>query len=721
MTEEIPAWPVWLPRTTRRLDGWLTLAPPGYVTVRTGKVELGQGVRTALAQIAADELRLGLDQVEMSPVDTAESPDEGWTAGSVTIEVTGTLLARVCATARERLRDRAAGALGVDAGALVLSRGTFSDPRTGATTSYWDADLQPALAAELSDDVETLTVAERRAVGTSVPRLDIPAKVRGEPVFVHDVELPELLHARVVRPPRPGAALEVLGRLGTGDEGVVVVRDGDFVAVVHAREEHAVRAADRLRATSRWRTGDPLPEPAQLADFLCSEPLEHEDVAERDGPSVPVARTVRHEYQRPFAASASIGPACALARWTQDVLEVWAPTQSVYNLRAELADTLGIDAAQVVVRHVDGPGCYGHNGTDDAAFEAALVSRHLDGRCVRLQWSREEEFALAPFGAAMVVAIEADLDAGGSIVEWRHDVWSNGHVSRPGMGGAHPIFVACRSIEASTPAPVAWDVGPPGIAGITRNAIPMYEFPRQRVRSHRKLEMPLRTSSLRSLGAYGNVFAIESMLDEIALATGRDPVDLRLDHLVDERARKVLERAATAASWDPSAARGEGWGRGIGFARYKGTGGYAAVVAEVEVVEDVRVRRLTIVADVGSVVNPDGLRNQLEGGAVQATSWTLLEAVPFDREQVLAADWLTYPILRCADAPALDVIVVDRPDQPPLGAGEIVQGPTGAAIANALAHALDVRVRALPLTRARVIEAIETSDTADAVAANTDD
>jgi CO/xanthine dehydrogenase Mo-binding subunit len=546
-------------------------------------------------------------------------------------------------------------------------------------------------------------------VGTAVPRVDLPAKVRGEPVFIHDMELPGMVHARVVRPPRAGATLQHLGRLGVDLDDVDVVVDGSFVATSDAREERAVQAAERLRATSRWSVPEPLPEPGSIAEFLVREPLEHEVVATRDSPDPQVDRTLRSQYERPFTATASIGPACGVARWTDGTLEVWAPAQGVYNLRNELADAFGLAAEQVIVRHVDGPGCYGHSGTDDAAFEAALVSQHLGGRCVRLQWSREEELALAPFGPAMLVRIEADLDESGSIVDWRHDVWSNGHVSRPGMGGEHPVFVACRMIGAATPAPVAWDVGPPGIAGISRNAAPAYEFPRSRVVAHRKLDMPLRTSSLRSLGAFMNVLAIESMLDEVALETGRDPVELRLSLLLDPRARVVLERAAAAACWDPAKARGQGRGRGVGFARYKNTGGFAAVVAEVEVVTDVRVRRLTIAADVGCVVNPDGLRNQLEGGAVQATSWTLLEAVRFDREHVLASNWDSYPILRCSDAPTLDVVVVDRPEAPSLGAGEIVQGPTGAAIVNAVAHGLGVRVRALPLTRERVVEAIEAS------------
>jgi CO/xanthine dehydrogenase Mo-binding subunit len=698
--------PVWVPRPTRRVDGWLTLSPSGSVTVRVGKVELGQGVRTALAQIAADELRLDLDQVIMAPVDTAQSPDEGWTAGSITIEGTGVMLARVCATARQRLCEQAATMLETGAAELLIVRGTFTDPRTGATTSYWDLDAG-ALDTELSDDVAIRSRDERRAVGTAVPRVDLPAKVRGEPVFVHDLELPGMLHARVVRPPRAGAALRHLGRLGVELDDVEVVVDGSFVATVHAREERAVQAAERLRTTSRWSVPEPLPEPGSIMEFLVREPLEEEVVATSDGPDPQVARTLRSEYERPFTATASIGPACGVARWTDGLLEVWAPTQGVYNLRNELAGALDVAADQVVVRHVDGPGCYGHSGTDDAAFEAALVSRHLRGTCVRLQWSREEELALAPFGPAMVVRIEADLDTTGSIVDWRHDVWSNGHVSRPGMGGEHPVFVACRTIGAASPAPVAWDVGPPGIAGISRNAVPAYDFPRYRVVAHRKLEMPLRTSSLRSLGAFANIVAIESMLDEVALETGRDPVELRRSHLLDPRAHVVLERVAAAASWNPADTPGQGRGRGIGFARYKNTGGYAAVVAEVEVVTDVRVRRLTIAADVGCVVNPDGLRNQLEGGAVQATSWTLLESVRFDRDHVLTADWATYPILRCSDAPTLDVVVVDRPEEPSLGAGEIVQGPTGAAIVNAVAHALGVRVRSVPLTRDRVIEAIE--------------
>jgi CO/xanthine dehydrogenase Mo-binding subunit len=405
-------------------------------------------------------------------------------------------------------------------------------------------------------------------------------------------------------------------------------------------------------------------------------------------------------YSRPYLAHGSIGPSCALAQEQESGLRVWTHSQGIFNLRRDLALALDLAEDQVVVQHVQGAGCYGHNGADDVAFDAARLARAAGGRPVRVQWSRADELAWSPFGPAMAVEIEADLDDAGGIVAWRHAIWSNGHTSRPGRG--------------KTPALLgAWHLGKPferlpainpsvaGGGGSDRNSIPLYTFPAWQIVNHWVTAMPLRTSALRSLGAYANVFAIESFIDELAGTAGVDPVAFRLRYLDDLRARDVIECAARNASWDGWNKR-EGAGHGIGFARYKNTSAYCAVVAEIEAEAEIRVRRLVIAVDAGLVINPDGVANQIEGGAVQATSWTLKEAVRFDRARVMSDSWQAYPILRCSEAPAVDVEIVSRPDCPAVGVGEAAQGPTGAAIANAVFDALGIRVRELPLTGERI-------------------
>jgi CO/xanthine dehydrogenase Mo-binding subunit len=409
---------------------------------------------------------------------------------------------------------------------------------------------------------------------------------------------------------------------------------------------------------------------------------------------------LKASYTRPYVAHGSIGPSCALAQWHDYGLRVWTHSQGIFSLRRDLALALDLAEDKIVVEHVQGAGCYGHNGADDVAFDAAWLARAAGGRPVRVQWSRADELAWAPFGPAMVVEIEADLDAAGAVVAWRHTVWSNGHTSRPG-GAKTPALLG------------AWHLGKPFArlpavnptiargGGAERNSIPLYGFPAWQIVNHHVMAMPLRTSALRSLGAYANVFAIESFIDELATTVGADPVAFRLRYLNDPRARTVIERAAAKAGWADWKKR-EGIGRGIGFARYKNVGAYCAVVAEIEAEAEIRVRRLVIAVDVGLVINPDGLANQIEGGAIQATSWTLKEAVRFDRARVTSESWETYPILHCSETPAVEVEIVSRPDCPAAGAGEAAQGPTAAAIANAVFDSLSVRVRDLPLTAERI-------------------
>jgi CO/xanthine dehydrogenase Mo-binding subunit len=415
---------------------------------------------------------------------------------------------------------------------------------------------------------------------------------------------------------------------------------------------------------------------------------------------------VRRQYTRPYLAHASIAPSCAMAQWTGNRVHVWTHSQGVYLLRADLALVLKLPGENITVEHMEGAGCYGHNGADDVALDAVLLAKAAFGRPVRVQWSRQDEMIHAPFGAAMAVEIEADLDARREIVGWRHSIWGNGHVARPGRA-ALPALLA--GTEIANPFPRTLATNPPQATGggADRNSVPLYDFPAWTVECHRLLTMPIRTSALRTLGAQGNVFAIESFLDELAAERGEDPVGFRMRHLSDPRAREVVQSVARRANWKPR--RQAGIGYGIGFARYKNTGAYCAVVAEVEGAEDIRVRRLIVSVDVGEAINPDGVVNQIEGGAIQATSWTLKEHVRFDRERITSSMWSSYPILRFSEVPDVQVEVIPRPELDPVGAGEAAHGPTTAAIANAVFDCLGVRVRNLPITRDSLIAAMELS------------
>src|SRR5581483_9939830 len=492
-------------------------------------------------------------------------------------------------------------------------------------------------------------------------RLDLPDKVYGRPRYIHDIDLPQMLHARVLRPPSPAARLEALDeRAARALPGVVaVVRDGSFVGVLAEHEVTALAALERLREHARWRDAPTLPEENRLGEWLKAQAVETKVVDEiAPAARAPSVRTQRAVYTRPYLAHASIAPSCALAQWDDGRLHVWSHSQGVYNLRADLALVFKLPPAEITVEHVEGAGCYGHNGADDAALDAALLARAAAGRPVRVQWSRADELTWSPVGPAMRVELEADLDAAGEVLDWRHDIWSNGHSNRPGRGDK-PVLLAARHL--ANPFETVHAENPPlaGGGGAERNSVPPYVFPARRIVNHRVLETPIRTSALRSLGAHMNVFASESFVDELAAANGEDPVAWRLRHLSDKRARAVIEAAALRFGWDSWTKR-EGRGRGIAFARYKNAAAWCAVAAEIEAEREVRVRRLVIAVDVGQPINPDGVANQIEGGAIQAASWTLKEAVRFDRTRLTSDSWEAYPILTFSEAPAVEVEVIAR-------------------------------------------------------------
>jgi CO/xanthine dehydrogenase Mo-binding subunit len=406
-------------------------------------------------------------------------------------------------------------------------------------------------------------------------------------------------------------------------------------------------------------------------------------------------KQLKASYTKPYICHASIGPSCAIARWKGERLELWTHSQGIFGLRQDLAKVFGLREQDIVVTHGEGAGCYGHNGADDVALDAALLARGANGRPVRVQWMRDDEFAWEPYGAAMAFELEAALDASGRIVSWRHEFWSNGHTHRPGRAKLPALAAAAHLARPFELTPAVNPALPAG--GADRNCIPAYDFPDVLVLNNYVKEMPLRSSSLRSLGAFGNVFAIESFMDECAAAAGADPVAFRLQHLKDPRARAVIEGISGPwRSWRKS----ENRGHGIAFAKYKNLGAYCAVLAEVEATHELRVTRLVAAVDVGLAVNPDGVMNQIEGGCIQAASWTLKEAY-----RPGAVGWEDYPILKFSEVPAVEVILV-KSGEKSVGAGECAMGPTAAAIANALNDALGVRVRDLPLTPEQIARAI---------------
>jgi nicotinate dehydrogenase subunit B len=694
------------------LSTWLQVHGDGTVSVCPGKVELGQGVRTALAQLAADELDVAMGRVQVAPVATPTSPDEGHTAGSKSIQESGAAIRQACAEVRQLFLEAAAKRLDCKVGELDVNDGEISVPDGSASTTYWEL-----AAAVPLDRMATGTVGPRPlgcggVAGQPVPRIDLRDILLGRPHFVQDLRLPGMLHGRVVRPPYAHAHLL---RVGTCPPAARIVRDGSFLGVISAREEHAVKARNQLMESTSWARSGKLPDSKDVSRFLLAAPSAEDrlvDDHDLDGHGVddhdPVpgaVRSHRASYSRPFLAHASIGPSCAVARWEDGRLDVWCASQGVYALRSVLARCFSVAEDDVTVRHVAGSGCYGHNGADDVAYEAALLARAVPGTPVRLQWMRDDELGWAPFGPAMVAVASAGLGGTGTVLSFDYDVWGNGSGGRPGEGGRANLLAASL-LAAPLEPPLAVDVPAELGGGTSRNAVPLYRFGRRRISSHWVSEMPVRTSALRSLGAFCNVFAIESFLDELAVLAGADPLEYRLRHLDDPRAAAVLRAAADAAGWAgriPDTERG----MGIAFARYKNQGGYCAVVAEVEAVERLRLLRLTAAVDVGFAVNPDGIENQVTGGALQAASWTMAESVVTDRDRVTSTGWDSYPILRFSDLPQVHVVTVRSDDQPPLGAGEIAQGPTAAAIVNALFDAIGVRVRDLPMTRERIVAAIE--------------
>jgi len=690
------------------LDSWIRIDADGSITVFTGKVELGQGFKTAFQQIAAEELDVPFQSLKVITADTRRTANEGYTSGSHSMQDSGTAIQNAAAQVRELLVAEAARRLDLPADNFRTGNGAVISPN-GQRLGYGDLVAADMLHVQAQAKSKLKDPSTFKVMGQPVPRVDIPAKVTGGAAYVQDMRLPGMVHARVVRPPSYGAQLADCDTSAVEKlPGVVkVVRDGNFLAVVAKKEFQAIRAMNALTAVAKWRETPSLPKQDDLLHVLTSLPSQDSTIFQQSDPLAVGQKTIEATYTRPYQAHGSIGPSCAVAQSVNDAMTVWTHTQGVYPDRQGIAQMLRVPPASVRCIHVEGSGCYGHNGADDAAADAALIARELPGLPVRVQWTREQEHAWEPFGPAMVTKLKASLDGNGAISDWNFEVWSNTHSMRP--GGAGSMLAAQHMAQPfAVPAPKPLPL-PEG--GGDRNAIPIYKFPNAHVVHHFIPAMPVRISAMRALGAYHNVFSIESFMDELAVAAGADPVEFRLKHLGDSRGRDVINRAAQGFGWRKGQKAPTDRGYGFAFARYKNLAAYCAIATEVEVNRETgrpRLVRAVAAVDSGQVVNPDGLINQIEGAIVQSMSWTLYESVTFDDTRITSIDWQTYPILRFNAVPdSIEVHIINRPGQPFLGSGETGQGPAAASIANAIANATGKRLRNLPLTRKRIKDAID--------------
>jgi CO/xanthine dehydrogenase Mo-binding subunit len=689
------------------VDSWIEVSGghDTLVTIYAGKVELGTGVSTSLRQIVADELDYPFEKIIWVQGDTANTVDQAPTFGSQTIKRGGGQLRQAAAEAKATLLSLASNRLGVPVEALTIAQGVIS-ANDNAKQKVTYVDLLGGLSfnREVTGNIKPKSPSDYQLVGKSVPRVDIPTKVTGEHVYLQNLRVPGMLHGRVIRPSSVGAKLTSFDEASIKDiPGLVkTVAKGNFVGVVCEREEQAIRAAGELKVA--WQQAQALPAMSELSDVLKKIPSNDRspaNIGDVDAAFGAAAKTLKASYHWPYQLHASMGPSCAVAEVKSNEATIWSATQGAHELRPTIAQLLGLSSANVRVIYVEAAGCYGHNAADDAAADAALLSQAV-GKPVRVQWMRADEHAWAPVGPAMVVELRGGVDQQGNVVAWDFHGWTPTHSNRPN-GSAGSLLAGSLAGMAS---------GKPNLSGAERNANHTYNLKNNRVIVHWLNSSPLRASALRGLGSPQNTFANESFMDELAAAAGVDPLEFRLRHQSDARARAVLESVAKRADWStrPSPQGGKvKSGRGIAFVQYDRTEAYVAAVADVDVNPadgEVRVKRVTVAHDCGLIINPDGLRNQIEGNVIQAMSRTLKEEVKFDRSVVTSLDWTLYPILRFPEIPEVIIELINRPDQPAVGAGEATTSAIPPAIANAIFNATGVRLRTIPFTPERVKAAL---------------
>ncbi|MGA7805489.1 molybdopterin cofactor-binding domain-containing protein, partial [Bradyrhizobium sp.] len=700
-------------------ETFIRISADGAVTAFNGHVDLGTGIRTALGQIVAEELDVSLARVVVVLGDTTRVPNQGATIASETIQITAVPLRKAAAQARQFLIERAARRLALPAAELAIEDGLIRG-KDNRSISYGELIADDTIRLELADEVPVKPVNSYAIVGKSVPRVDLPAKATGELVYVHDVRVPGMLHGRVVRPPYAG--VDAGGFVGTSliavDEGsvrdipglIAVVRIGDFVGVVATREETAIKAAARLKLS--WKPVPSLPDLNNIETALRANPSAPRVLIEKgdvDAAIAGAAKPMQRTYLWPYQMHGSIGPSCAVADFADGHIKVWSGTQNPHLLRADLALLVERPESEIEVIRLEAAGCYGRNCADDVSADALLLSRAV-GRPVRVQLTREQEHAWEPKGTAQLMDVKGGLNEDGSVAGYDF-------ATRYPSNGAPTLALLLTGRIAADPA--VSEMG-------DRTAIPPYDYDNLRVTAH---DMPpiVRAAWLRGVSALPNTFAHESYIDELAAEAGVDPIDYRLRYLGDPRAVDLVKAVAERAGWTPrpvrqqkTAENGVVSGRGFAYALYvhskfPGFGAaWSAWIADVAVntvTGDVSVTRVVAGQDSGLMINPDGVRHQIEGNVIQSTSRALMEEVSFDRGGLVASrEWGAYPIIRFPQLPEIDVLMLPRQDQPPLGVGESASVPSAAAIANAIFDATGVRFREPPFTPERILRGLRGDD-----------
>ncbi len=679
-------------RKTPEISAWVQILEDGRVRIFSGKVELGQGIRIAIKQVAAEELQQDLDQIEVVLAETGLTPDEGYTAGSQSIKSSAMAVRYAAAAAREKLLELAATELSTAVDKLEIVNGGVKVIEDNQQHSFYKILKRKQIEEKVEIPVELIPKSSHRYVGKPVQREDLRKMVTGKLLFIHDLRFPGMLHARVLRPVNYQSELVDFDEEGFRKiaQGVVkTVRNGRFLGVLTEHEDQAERALVLLKQNSKWSEPDILPRQENLIQYIRNTADEPKVVAEKGQvENVAVDTTIKRSYFKPYTMHASMGPACAIALYEDGKLHVWTHSQGIYPLRRALSSMLNMEEDQLHLISVPGAGCFGHTVADDAAADAALLALEMPGRHVRVRWTRQDENRWEPYGSAMIMDLEAGLKDG-KIAFWRSGIWSDSHSTRPNQDAG--TVLAARHLDTPMEMKSRGYLG-----GGHRNADPYYDIPNMQITAH-FFNGPLRVSSLRSLGAYANVFAIESMMDDLADAASQEPLAFRFKHLSDPRAIAVVEQLRDLTR---NQSLKDGEGIGYAFSRYKNYDAYCAVAAKVSVdlpTFEVKLLKCWASVDAGEVINPDGLKNQIEGGIVQAASWTLKEAVTFNEQKITSLDWVSYPILTISETPDIEVYLLDRPNEPVLGGGEVSIPPTGAAIANAIYRACGKRVYELPV------------------------
>jgi CO/xanthine dehydrogenase Mo-binding subunit len=693
------------PVTVDVVDSYLAIGPDGRITVYSGKVDLGTGVRTALTQIVADELYVPLDHVTVIQGDTLLTPDQGPTYGSLSIQNGGAQLRRAAATARRALLEKAAIKLNTDVSTLSIRDGLLISP-SGGKVPFGSLVGGNTLSLKLDASAPLKSPADFKLVGKPVPRLDIPDKVTGRFTFMQDFKRPGMLHGRVIMPAALGATLVSYDESTIRDipDVVKVVRIENFLGVVARSEWGAIKAARQLSV--KWTAWNGLPVQAQIWEHVRSTKILKDDITSNNGDAASAfaaaPRKLAATYNFAIHTHGSIGPSCAVAEFKDGKLTCWTASQSTHNLRKQLAAMLGVTDENVRCIYIDGAGCYGRNAHEDAAGDAALLARAV-GQPVRVQWMRADEHGWDPKGPPTMLDMRAGLDAGGKILAWESELFiPNGGAGFVALVGAD--HAGLNSLGQLSP------------GGVTNDLAIPYTIPNVKTAAHRLESTPFKPSWIRSPGRMQNTFANESFFDEVAAASGADPLQLRLQYLHDARGAEVLERLAVLSSWrqrpKPDRQGEIVIGRGLAFVKYELVRTYVGVVAEVQVNTksgEISAKRFYVAHDCGQIINPDGLRNQIEGNVVQTVSRVLKEEVSFDRSMVTSLDWGTYPILTFPEVPEVTIDLIDRPNEVPWGAGEPSAAVVPAAVANAVFDAIGVRLRSVPFTPAKVKLAMGTS------------